>query len=153
MDGHICFKKKRILSMETLDPRICNEYDKLLHDFNNISVDSNTKLLKEIIDKLNNLENKIDKIITEKDNIRNLENKIDKIITEKDNIRNLENKIDKIITEKDIVHNLENKIDKIFTEKDNIINDLKDELTYFKEELKDLKNYKNNNSKNNDYFC
>jgi len=136
MDGHICFKKKRILSMETLDPRICNEYDKLLHDFNNISVDSNTKLLKEIIDKLNNLENKIDKIITEKDNIRNLENKIDKIITEKD-----------------IVHNLENKIDKIFTEKDNIINDLKDELTYFKEELKDLKNYKNNNSKNNDYFC
>jgi len=136
MDGHICFKKKRILSMETLDPRICNEYDKLLHDFNNISVDSNTKLLKEIIDKLNNLENKIDKIITEKDNIRNLENKIDKIITEKDNIRNLENKIDKI-----------------FTEKDNIINDLKDELTYFKEELKDLKNYKNNNSKNNDYFC
>ena len=88
--------------METLDPRICNEYDKLLHDFNNISVDSNTKLLKEIIDKLNNLENKIDKIITEKDNI---------------------------------------------------INDLKDELTYFKEELKDLKNYKNNNSKNNDYFC
>lgn len=118
MEGHICFKKKRTLSMETLDPRISNEYDQLLNNFNNITIDKNTQLLEQIIQRLNKLESKIDKIFNEKD----------------------------------AVHKLEKKIDKIFTEKDYTIDALKDELYYFKDELKDLKNNTNNN-KNNDYFC
>ena len=104
--------------METLDPRISNEYDKLLSDFNQITIDKNTKLLEQIIERLNKLESKIDKIFNEKD----------------------------------AVHKLEKKIDKIFTEKDYTIDALKDELYFFKDELKELKN-NTNNSKNNDYFC
>lgn len=84
MDSHICFKKKRTLSTETLDPRICNEYNQLLNNFNEITIDKNTKLLEQIIDRLTKLESKIDKILNEKDAVHKLEKKIDKIFTEKD---------------------------------------------------------------------
>jgi len=84
MDGHICFKKKRTLSTETLDSKISIEYNQLLNNFNEITIDKNTKLLEQIIDRLNKLESKIDKIWNEKDAIYKLEKKIDKIFTEKD---------------------------------------------------------------------
>jgi hypothetical protein len=116
METHICFKKKRTLSLETLDSNTNNEYNQLLQSFNDISVDNNTKLIKEGIDKINKLG----------------------IIIEKLDLK---------------INNLEQKIVKILLEKDNIIESLKDELYYCREDLKDLKEYINNKPSNNDYFC
>ena len=100
MSEHICFKRRRTLSMETLKPESPIHMDEIMNDFNNITVDnSNTKLLKQILDKLNKieigiqkLEKKVDKIFSEKDYI--IENLKDEIYYFKDEMKDLKNNMD-----------------------------------------------------------
>ena len=74
------FKKRRCLTENNIS------LDHLESEINQLKIDPNKELLTKIMDKMNNLEKKVDTLLTLNIKIDNLKRDIDKILIEKDYI-------------------------------------------------------------------
>jgi hypothetical protein len=91
----ICNKKmKRSYSTETLLEYSDNNLTEILHNMDNLNINNQNDLFKKIIEKINNLEKKIETLCMVNVKIDELKKNIDKVLIEKDYvIENLSSEI------------------------------------------------------------